>query len=409
MKRKLIVVPHIFAEDVRIRDIEFAKRLTECFEEVYCLKWKDALHVNLGSSAASAASASRKRRWGQLQNSLKSLFAASRSTKGKDGITYLELPVLQPILLSRLIGPKRALSISCDFNTRILSQAIRHLDINYVLIASEMFNAPNVSGTKVFYDIVDWFPEEVAPRWQIESSKSHLKNLSKHVSAIFAVSQPLAEKLKMDCGIQAIPFPNGADLKALRSVSAAKVEAVIRQWGLDGKFVIGYIGNHGAFTGVDFTIEVFQSLRSRIPNATLLIVGPATHWTSRLGPDKLHKLHNEGVIFTGPIAPSDIPAYFHAIDIGLLAQEKSLGTEFAFQIKVVEYTACRKFVLSTPLLVWQRLGWPNVFLVERQVEAWANAICKLKKARWSPEWNDLVEPYDWRALSHQMAHIMLNL
>jgi hypothetical protein len=45
VKPKLLVVPHIYAEDLRIRDIEFAKRFTNSFE-VFCLTWRDALHVD---------------------------------------------------------------------------------------------------------------------------------------------------------------------------------------------------------------------------------------------------------------------------------------------------------------------------------------------------------------------------
>ena len=74
---------------------------------------------------------------------------------------------------------------------------------------------------------------------------------------------------------------------------------------------------------------------------------------------------SDGVISTGSIAPQEIAEYFNAIDIGVLAQGRTTGTDFAFQIKVVEYSKpAAKFVVSTPLLTWKKLVWPNIILAE---------------------------------------------
>jgi hypothetical protein len=90
------------------------------------------------------------------------------------------------------------------------------------------------------------------------------------------------------------------------------------------------------------------------------------------------------VIATGNVAPAEIADYFNAIDIGILAQGKTTGTDFAFQIKVVEYSACRKCVVSTPLLTWQRLAWPNILLAEPNPGAWADAFVQARSMRWQP-------------------------
>jgi len=260
-----------------------------------------------------------------------------------------------------------------------------------------------MKGVRVAYDIVDWFPEENASAAQLESLRADMDHICKNARTIFAVSEPLAERLEAYYGLHCVVLPNGADLKAFRTVPRSEVEGVRRRWGLDGKFVIGYVGNHnGAFTGVDFLLEVFQELRKRVSGAVLLIVGPANYWKASTA-----AVRSNDIVFTGPVDPGAIPAYFHALDLGVLAQEKSLGTEFAFQIKVVEYTACRKLVISTPLRVWERLKWPNVSLVERRREDWIEAIVKLRDSRWKPEWDALVEPFDWQSLADRAADSML--
>jgi len=224
-----------------------------------------------------------------------------------------------------------------------------------------------------------------------------LKETAGKTDSIVAVSDSLSEKLEKDYGVRTIPVPNGADVSRLRNVPASAVEAVRRRWGLGEKYVVGYIGNHGSYSGVDLVVNAFDLLKREMPEAVLMIVGPAGSW-SRLMSQK-----RENVIFTGPVPTREIAAYFRALDAGVLAQEDSSGTRYAFQLKIVEYTACRQHVISTPLLACQRLGWPNIHFIERRPEAWAEAVMKLKTAPWKQEWDALVEPYDWRRLADRLG------
>lgn len=394
VKPKLLVVPHIYADDIRVRSVELARRLTNRFD-VYCMKWSDALHVNCSSRWCG--------RWKQIQKGTHALVARRTVERGSDGVMYVRSPILQPVLIRRLIGSKQAWSVSQAFNSRMLIRTMRLLNITHLLLASGLFKVPTRHGIRSFFDLVDWFEEERAPAWQLARHRAQLSHIREHATAVFGVSEPLCEMLKANYDIEAIPLPNGADLTALRTVPSEKVADVRRRWGINGKFVLGYIGNHGSFTGVDFLLLVFQRLRWRISNSALLIVGPADYWKPYAA-----KIPGGDVIFTDPVDPSEMPAYFNALDIGVLAQGRSLGTDFAFQIKVVEYTACRKFVISTPLLVWQRLKWPNIVLVERHPESWVEAIMKLREARWQPEWDRIPEPYDWHVLTDQLSDFMLN-
>jgi len=393
MKPRLLVVPHIYAEDICVREIEFARRLTGDFD-VYCLKWTDALHLD--------GSVSFRRRWKQFRTALGSAVTSRQLMHGADGIAYVQAPVLQPILLHRAVGSKQADVLSRAFNGRVLDSVIAAQGISHVLLAAGTFRLPRRAGVKRFFDVVDWFPEEVKSREYGVAVRTWLKDVARQAEGVFAASEPLCEKLKTDCGIDAVPVPNGADLKVLRSFGSERIGALRQRLGLGDKFVIGYIGNHGPFTGVDFVLQVFRAVRRRIPNAALLVVGPADYWRPLL-----QEARSEGVVWTGPVVPAEVAAYFNAIDLGILAQVKSLGTELAFQIKIVEYSACRKFVVSTPLLTWQRLQWPNVFLADLAVDAWVDVICRAKEERWSPAWDALTEPYDWNALAHRMAGVML--
>jgi len=392
-KPRLLVVPHLYAENVSVREIEFARRLTDFFD-VFCLKWDDALHVDAASALG--------RRARQVGVAVASAVAPRRLECAADGVTYVNVPVLQPILMRRIVGDDRAQAVAERRNHRVLQNVLRECAITHVLLASEAFGIPKQRDLKLFFDLVDWFPEESSTPAQLAAIRARLQEIARRSQAVFAVSEPLAEKLAAECGITAVPVPNGADLARLRSVTPSQIAAVRQRWNLDGKFVLGYIGNHGPYTGVDFVVSVFRELRQRMPDAVLFLVGPAEHWRSLLD-----SVRTDGIISTGPIPPTEVAAYFNAIDLGILAQEKTAGTTFAFQIKNVEYSACRKFVVSTPLLTWQRLAWPNVLLADLRVPDWLAAIERAHTSRWQPTWDSYVAPYDWSGLASRMADLIL--
>lgn len=393
MKPRLLVVPHIYAEDIAVREIELARRLKRFFD-VFVLKWRDALHVD-----------ARWALWRRVrQISVATQAAVHKIEFGveKDGITLVEAPVLQPILFQRILGTDKALERCIRKNRRTLHTVLLELKITHLLLANVFFGVERVAGTRVFFDVVDWIPEEQIGVAQVEKARKKQRLIAANTDAMFAVSEPLSEKLKKDCDIDAIPLPNGADISRLRSVDLGGVQTLRAKLGLNDKFVIGYIGNHGGYTGVDLAVKAFLAAKSSMPDAALLIVGPAEPWRALLSASR-----HAGVIATGSVTPDQISTYFNAIDVGILAQEVSAGTDYAFQIKVVEYTACRKCVVSTPLATWKRLAWPNVILAEPTVEAWKEAFMKARAMKWHPEWDRLTEPYDWASLTEQMAVVML--
>jgi len=393
VRPRLLVVPHIYADDIAVREIELARRLTSKFE-VFLLKSRHALHVD-GKSAFT-------RRVKQAGVALSAALRSRSQSKASDGTSIIEVPVWQPILAQRLVGVERASALCRLRNRQTLRGLVRDLGITHVLLANELFGVERIPGVRTFFDVVDWFPEEQFSSARLGRIRAAIGAIDKQVDGTFAVSQPLCEKLERECGMQASPLPNGADIARLRSVAPAKVSALRQRLGIAEHFAIGYIGNHGSFTGVDLAVNAFLAARQRIPNARLLIIGSADTWRALLEANRA-----AGVIATGNVAPAEIAEYCNAIDVGVLAQGKSAGTDFAFQIKVVEYSACRKCVVSTPLLNWQRLAWPNIILAEPNPQAWADAFVRARGMSWEPAWDRIVEAYDWQVLADIAAKAMI--
>ena len=134
-----------------------------------------------------------------------------------------------------------------------------------------------------------------------------------------------------------------------------------------------------------------------------MIVGPVDWWS-----DVITRSDLPNVIYTGSIPPEQIGAYFNLIDLGVLPCEHSDFRDYAFPIKVLEYTTCRKWVVATPLETLRCLAWPNVLLVNRDRDAWVEALLWAKNARWRPEWDAIVEEYDWQRLAARLADWMDN-
>jgi glycosyltransferase involved in cell wall biosynthesis len=174
--------------------------------------------------------------------------------------------------------------------------------------------------------------------------------------------------------------------------------------GLTDRFVVGCIGNHGAFAGIDFTLEVFTALLKRMPDAALLIVGPVSYWRPLLD----HFL-SDRIVLTGPIEPEHIAPYFHSVDVGMIPFSMSTGTDYVLPLKLVGFTACRKFVISTPLAGITRLQWPNVITAERNVEDWVTAVETARSRHWQAEWDPIAEPFDWGARAKAMGDILLGV
>jgi glycosyltransferase involved in cell wall biosynthesis len=392
-KPRLLVIPHIYAEDISIREIEFAKGLAERFD-VFVLKWSDALHVDSSSAFT--------RRLKQFFVAASSAFRAQKTLDPIFGFTPIEVPAWQPILLHRFLGAARALEFCQSRNRSALASVLKTQKITHVLYASELFGTDRRPEVRSASDIVDWFPENEVSTERLGEIHANLRKVASNMDVLFAVSEPLCEKLARECGVSARPLPNGANLEKLRNVPQEKIRALRTKLGIENKFVIGYIGNHGPFTGVDLVVKAFLISRARLQDSKLLIVGPAQHWQSLLDAHR-----GNDVIATGGIHPAEISTYFNALDIGVLAQGITTGTDFAFQIKVVEYSACRKIVVSNPLETWKRLAWPNVLLTEPTAEAWADAFVRASKMTWQTEWDRFVEPYDWSILSNRVADALL--
>ena len=121
-------------------------------------------------------------------------------------------------------------------------------------------------------------------------------------------------------------LPNAIDVDRFRG-SGLKQPVRVRL-GLEDSIVLGHVGLFLRWDRLDLLIEVGKNIRERHPNLKILLVGDGPEMQTlkqtafRLGMER-------EVIFSGPVARDDVPAYIDAMDICVLPDSSAFGSPIA--------------------------------------------------------------------------------
>ncbi len=151
------------------------------------------------------------------------------------------------------------------------------------------------------------------------------------------------ENLVTSCNVPSDKYeviPNGVDTSLFKFHEDAKSSL-----GFNG-FIIGYVGVLREWVDLK---PVFLALKSTNLEIKLLVVGKEGYFEENV---KLAKMCGvaDKVIFTGMIPYSQVPKYISAMDVCLIPFKKGGISENALPLKLFEYMACEKPVVSTELL-----------------------------------------------------------
>ncbi len=151
----------------------------------------------------------------------------------------------------------------------------------------------------------------------------------------------------------------------------------------------GFVGAFGEWVELQKIVEAARLL----PKTTFYLVGD--------GPNKPPNAP-ENVVFTGRVSHAEARDYAKGFDVALIPFEKNDLTDAVCPIKLFEYWALNKPVVSSPVSEVKRVAGNSV-LYALTPEDWANTIKEIlndsKLSRQlGREGKKAVKEYDWRAL-----------
>jgi len=239
--------------------------------------------------------------------------------------------------------------------------------------------------------------------------KKHEKIVYKNSKRILTTTKELAQYVigmgidehKVEVFPYGINFrkfkPRTKDIKLAESLGISKNDKVIV-----------FVGTFYDFSGLDEIIVKFSMLKQQIKNVKLLAIGGGPFFKTIRTLVKKKKLESD-VILVGFKTQSDIPKYISLADVCVNSFRVNNVTERIIPAKVMEYLACKKPVISTPLkgtitiLPNENYG-VTYSPINNFVENLANLLKDEKKMYNMAEsgYSYMKENFDWDVLTNQL-------
>ena len=223
------------------------------------------------------------------------------------------------VLYSAPTNGLQAINLSKKFEVPIV---FRSIDILHQLVPNRILSLPTYCLERMVYSHVDL----------ILALTPQLSQYAVRMGAKETKIKILPEGVDTDL------FQPGYDYSQIR-----------QKWGVgEQDFVVLFVGTLFEFSGLEALIHQFPKLIERIPEAKLLIVGDGTQRP------KLKRIATElglteQVVFTGFQPYETLPQYINLATICINTFLITKATTDVFPAKVLQYLACGKGVIATPL------------------------------------------------------------
>ena len=262
-----------------------------------------------------------------------------RAVKGHGGRVIKGILAFAPLqILPNTFAPFRKLNLWHE--RRQLRAATRRARLNSPTLYTNSHWAAPLAGTlnehSLVYDIGDdWL---AVPNKRLARIKAGDALLCREAGVTIVVSDRLRE-LKMPLSPRVELVPNGVDVEHYKRALAPDlpVHRLAQNW---SKPVLGYLGSIHA-ERVD--LALIEALAAAFPDATIALVGPVL--LGEVDRVRLEKWPN--VALTGAVPFEEAPAVLRAFDLFLVPHVESDFTRSLNPLKLGEYLAIGKPIVST--------------------------------------------------------------
>jgi len=208
-------------------------------------------------------------------------------------------------------------------------------------------------------------------------------------------------RIPMDKPIEIIP--NGVDVENFRDYGSNKKKDL----GLEG-FNIGYVGVLREW--VDLR-PVYLALKKLDSSIKLIVVGKEGKFNENIEMAKKYGIEDR-IKFLGMVPYSQVPHYISAMDVCIIPFKNGAISENALPLKLFEYMACSKPVISAKLPGIERAAKDNI-LYANNIDEYKLQIYKLYnddslRMTMGAHGRQIVEAnYNWSKIADQMDRVLM--
>lgn len=177
-------------------------------------------------------------------------------------------------------------------------------------------------------------------------AKTNERKVFEGAFAIVTISSYF-KKVIVESGVRAkkiFVIPNAVDEAKFPIDNDSNLE-IRREYSLEDKMVIGYVGSFLQWHGVDLLLESFEAAIKSRPDARLLLIGDGPTFGAIRKRVEGNGL-KDFIIFTGKVSHEKVASYIQAMDICVIPDSNAYGSP----MKLFEYMASGKAVVAPRLL-----------------------------------------------------------
>ncbi len=254
------------------------------------------------------------------------------------------------------ITPKRMSPVIQEFLSPMLLSIPRNdfnIILNYNTLISGYYVARKLKLPTV-YDLADDLPAMIAsspqiPRFLRLPGKWFGEIMLKRNIAISKKVTFITSSLKDSYNIpedKCQLIPNGVDINLFRYSPAVELKKKLSIE--DGSFVVGYTGVLREWVDLESVFSMARRLGEDIPKLKVLVVGGEGELQGNKNLAAKYSVSDKS-LFTGTVPYNQIPQYISCMDVCLIPFKLNAVAQNSLPMKLFEYMACEKPVISTSL------------------------------------------------------------
>jgi glycosyltransferase involved in cell wall biosynthesis len=250
-------------------------------------------------------------------------------------------PIFQEILaVKKLESLKRNLKLnSFDIHISLNSLIASYFIVKKLKVPSVLDIYDDIIG---WIDISPWMPTLLKPIGKIIGSFMLQENVKVSKKITYST-----ESLKTSYNLpesKSILIPNGVDTNLFYYRHNGKIKELL---GINDDFVLGFVGSLEEWVDLETIFEAAKMLRNYI-KVKIIIVGNGSKYLKFKNLSRSYGVQSD-VIFTGSVPYSKVPEYISSMDVCLLPFNTSIVSRNALPIKLFEYMACERPVISSSI------------------------------------------------------------